>query len=210
MSHAATRARWLEVTRERTSARRGRELLDEKREILVREVLGARRRRDEALSNASAARVEAAQRLAEADLELGADTVESAGLAQGPAGGVVVSQHSVLGVALPTLSSAIGPLNIVYAPGGTAASLDQAAAAYHDLLGRLVILAQEDLTLARLERALARTVRRLHALEQVVLPEMNREISSIEGALEEESRDEAFRLRRRREVVSPSAARRDA
>jgi V/A-type H+-transporting ATPase subunit D len=201
VTRAATRSRWLEVTRSRVSARRGRDLLDEKREVLVREVLGARRRRDAALEDASGRRREAAARLAEAEVEIGVDAVESAALAQGPAGGVSVSRRAVLGVALPSLTDEIGPLRIFYSPGGTSASLDAAAAAHHALAKSLVRLAQEDLTLAQLQRALARTVRRLHALEQVVLPDMDLEIAAIESSLEEESRDEAFRVRRRREVL---------
>lgn len=200
MSRAATRSRWLEMTRARVSARRGRDLLDEKREALVREILRARRRREVALEAVAAARREASERMAEAEVELGSDAVDRAALAQRTGGGVELARRSLLGVALPALADSIEPLRVLYSAGGTSAALDAAAAAHHRLARRAVALAQEEVCAYQLERALAKTARRLHALEQVVLPRIELEIRAIESALEEESRDEAFRLRRRRSL----------
>jgi V/A-type H+-transporting ATPase subunit D len=198
MNRAATRARWLEMRRARESARRGRDLLDEKREALVREILRARRRREEALEAALAADAEARRQVADAEVELGTDAVDSAALAQSSSGGIRVARRSLLGVPLPAVEDRIEPLRILYSAGGTSAALDAAAAAHHRLVRRIVALAGEQAAAAQLERALAKTARRLHALERVILPRIESDIRAIESALEEEARDEAFRLRRRR------------
>ena len=47
-----------------------------------------------------------------------------------------------------------------------------------------------------LQAALRKTVRRLQALEQLVIPQLDREARAVAAALEEEERDDAVRARR--------------
>ena len=53
-----------------------------------------------------------------------------------------------------------------------------------------------DLAVRNLQRGFAKTVRRLNALEKVVLPRLDDEITAVTTALEEEDRDEALRRKR--------------
>ncbi len=206
MNRAASRSRWLELKREEFAARRGRQLLDEKREVLVRELSRARSRREEEARRAaislSAARAAAAQ----AEVELGHAALEAAALAQKPAAQVTLSPRSFLGVSLPAVSGRFEAFRARYAPGGTAESLDRAARAYAELVPLLLRLAQEELAVANLSEALARTNRRWNALDRVLLPELAREIRRVEGALEEEARDEAVRARRLARARTRAAA----
>jgi vacuolar-type H+-ATPase subunit D/Vma8 len=73
--------------------------------------------------------------------------------------------------------------------------LDEAGAAYRELLVALVALADAESVRRTLERGLQRTARRLGALETLVLPRLRAEIRQVAGALEEEERDEALRRR---------------
>jgi H(+)-transporting ATP synthase subunit D len=195
---AATRSRWLELTRRRLAARRGRQMLEEKRGALLAAVAAARGRRDEARDRAAAALDTARGVLTEAEIELGAPVVEAAALAQIPGAGVGFDRRSLLGVPLTQLSAASIPFRLGFAPGGTSVTLDRAAFAFARAVPLVLGLAQEELTLRGLTVGLARTSRRCNALEYVVLPELEREIRHIESTLEEESRDEAVRTRRRR------------
>ena len=211
---AATRSRWLELTRRRRAARRGRQLLEEKRGVLLSAVASARRRRGAAREEASAALDASRNALAAAEIELGPAAVEAAALAQPSSGGVAWDRRSLLGVPLAQLSEIPVPFRLDFAPGGTSASLDRAALAWAGALPLVLRLAREELALRGLLAGLTRTSRRCNALEHVVLPELDREIRSIDATLEEESRDEAVRTRRRSrgsgmlgKVGAPGAAR---
>jgi len=207
VNRAATRSRWLELRRDRAAARRGRELLDRKREVLVREILRVRARRDARQREAAAALAAARAGLSEAELELGVDAVEAAAFAQRPRASVEIAPRSLLGVALPTLSGRFETFRVRYAPGGTSESLDRAARAFAALTPLLVSLAEEELAVENLRQGLRRTNRRWNALDRIILPALDREIGKVESAIEEEARDETVRGRRRARLTRAEGAR---
>jgi V/A-type H+-transporting ATPase subunit D len=194
------RSRLIALRREREAAAGGRDLLERKREVLLRELQAHTCLRDRQRTLAAEALGEARARLADARVELGGAVVDAAALAQPPAPAVERLETRVAGVALPRLRAAPRAFAPAYGPGGTAASLDQAGAAFVAAVPPVLALASADAGVRALAAALARTVRLLNALDRIVLPEMGREIRFVEEALEEEERDE--RARRRR----PSAA----
>ncbi len=198
MSGRAIRSRLLQLREQVGAARRGHALLDRKREVLLRAI---RERREEARAleaKAAGALAEARARLAEARVELGGAAVDAAALAQPPAVTVRRQRVGLVGVSLPRLAVTVPPFVPAYAPAGTSARLDRAGAAFAAALPDLVRLAEARTGLARLREGLARTARRLGALEQVVIPDLAAEIRAITDAIEEEARDEAFRQRRAR------------
>ena len=197
MNRAATRSRWLELKRDLTAAQRGRELLDRKREVLVREILRVRARRDARQREAAIAFAAARSALDQAQLELGCDAIDAAALAQPPCARVAIAARTLLGIALPTLTGRFESFRIRYAPGGTSESLDRAAGAFSALTPLLIRLAEEELAAENLRRGLARTNRRWNALDTIVLPALTRQIHDVENAIEEDARDEAVRARRR-------------
>jgi V/A-type H+/Na+-transporting ATPase subunit D len=193
---AATRSRWLELLAAREAARRGRELLDEKREILQRELTRRTASCRTAAGKASASLALARAALAEADVEIGEDAVDAAALAQRPVASAEIGEGRVLGVSVPAVRLHPQPFRIDWAPGGTSESLDRAAAAFAETLPLLAQLAQAELAVRNFTRALARTNRRLNALELIVLPGVTREIKEVAAALEEDERDEAMQRKR--------------
>jgi V/A-type H+-transporting ATPase subunit D len=196
MTGAAVRSRLLILRRERGAARRGHDLLEQKREVLLRELLRRTRLRADVADRAAAALADARARLREAQTELGRLAVESAALAQTEMASVERRAKKLLGIALPALHGRFKPFRPRYGPGGTAESLDRAGSAFADALPVLVRLAEEDLAVRNLQEGFAKTVRRLNALEKVVLPRLDDEIRAVTTALEEEDRDEALRRKR--------------
>jgi len=196
MTGPATRSRWLELAAAREAARRGRELLDEKREILQRELTRQAAARRKAMQKAAAALGAARAAYREAQIEMGSDAVDAAALAQPPAAAAEIGERRILGVSAPTVIVRTRPWRMAWGPGGTTESLDRAAALHAAALPLLAELVQAELVVRNLSRALARANRRLNALEIVVLPELDREVREVAGALEEEERDESFRRKR--------------
>ena len=163
---------------------------------MLRELLRRTRLRADVANRAAAALANARARLREAQTELGRLAVESAALAQTEMASVERRAKKLLGIALPALHGHFKPFQPRYGPSGTAESLDRAGSAFADALPVLVRLAEEDLAVRNLQEGFAKTVRRLNALEKVVLPRLDDEIRGVTTALEEEDRDESVRRKR--------------
>lgn len=196
MSLGASRARLVEIRRDLASARRGREVLERKRELLLREV----RRRDEvrAESRRSAARAleEARRPLAAARVALGADGLEAAALAYPHEAAVERRRGAILGVEVPLLSAKVPAFRVRYGAAATASALDRAGEAWARTVPVLVQLAADELAHRALKEGLAKCVRRLSALEKSIIPALERELREVGAALEEEDRDETVRRKR--------------
>jgi V/A-type H+-transporting ATPase subunit D len=197
MRGPAVRSRLIGLRREREAAQGGRELLDRKREVLLRELQSRTRAHERQRTEAADALRDARARLVEARVEIGAPAVDAATLAQPPASGLHHAHVHVAGVRLPVLRAPTRTFAPGYGPGGTAASLDAAGEAWTRALDEIVDLASSDAAVRALGAALARTARLLSAVDRIVLPELAGEIRAVEAALEEEERDEAVRRRRR-------------
>jgi V/A-type H+-transporting ATPase subunit D len=193
---SASRSRLLELRADLAAATRGRDVLERKRELYLlelrrrtAELRDARRPIEQSLGAARAA-------MTRARVELGRASVEAAVLAQPENAAVELRSASVLGTRVPRL--AFGPgggFHPGYGPLGTAASLDEAGAAFAEVLPRLVRLAELEAARAALRRGLRKTARRLVALERVIVPRFQAELAAVVSGLEEDERDEAVRRR---------------
>ena len=195
MSGRAVRSRLLELRRERESARRGREVMEQKLELLRRELLRRWALREDERDALARELMPARTAVREARIELGRNAVEAAALAQPAAPEISWLRSTLVGVEVPRLEAPAVKFRACYGPGGTAASLDEAAGRFAALLPALVKLASEEAALRALRRGLRQTARRLNALEKAILPRLDREMRELTSALEEEEREEGSRRR---------------
>lgn len=193
MREPAVRSRLLQLRRDLEAARRGRDLLDRKREALLRAIAERTPQRDARRTAAATALGEARTALDTAHIELGRTAVGAAALAQPPHGPLHVERASVVGVPVPRVHLPPARFQPYYGPASGSWSLDRAGAAFAGALAVLLALASEQAALRALGAALARTARRLNAIDQVIIPDISHQIASIAAALEEEERDEASR-----------------
>lgn len=193
MSGRAVRSRLLELRQARDAARRGREVLEQKLELLRRELQRRTALRAEKRAALERDLRSARDALREARIELGRLVVESAALAQPPAPEIAWQRGTVVGVEVPRLIAQAAKFRPRYGPGGTAPSLDAAGAAFAGLRQPLIELATEEAAVASLRRGLRQTARRLNALEKAILPALEQEMKDLTSALEEEDREESSR-----------------
>ena len=205
MIGAAVRSRLLTLHQERKAARLGRELLDNKREAILRELLQRTRRRDKLRSALGQALRDAHRMVRAAHIEIGGAQIDGASLAQPVSVSVDLRHGSIVGVAMPRLQPRMTGFAPQYGVGATAASLDDAGACFSALLPTLIGLAQEEEAARNLQTGLIKTVRRLKALEQVVIPRLEQEVRDVLAALEEDERDESVR-RKMWLAIRPSRA----
>lgn len=196
MTQSASRARLLDLREERAGAQRGRDVLEQKLELLRRALHRRTSLRDERRTALAAALSTARAALWETQVELGRATLESAALAQPPWGSLELAHASLAGVELPHLVARFQAFRPHWGVGGTAASLDRAGASFAAALPALVAAAEEEAAVANLRRGLGKTARRLNALEKAILPELDRQIRAVAAALEEDERDESLRRER--------------
>lgn len=195
----ATRSELLATRNRITLARRGRDLLTEKRNALLEEL---RRTAEHVLRGsdeleASVGRAVAA--LAQAEALDGPEAVHSATLAARGRITLEVSGMNVMGVAVPVIqqkSVARSPLQRGYSLLGASSRIDAAAEAFEAQLDLLIQLATSEMRLRRLANEIGRTTRLVNALDHVIISRLEAQHDWIGMALEEQERENRFRLKR--------------
>jgi|YelNatPaOPRAMG01_1025707.scaffolds.fasta_scaffold12451_2 V/A-type H+-transporting ATPase subunit D len=198
-----TKANLLRLKEDLELAQEGRQLLDEKREIILRELFShledLRRSRAEAESALAAAYTE----LSDACLALGREQVARAGLAAPPPAEITAQERSLFGVVLPLLSwepdGGAPPWGLL----GTSLELDLARERFLAAMRRLVEQAELEIAFRRLAVELRKTQKRVNALQNLLIPQYQQTVSYMESGLEEREREALFQLKRvqsRREV----------
>jgi V/A-type H+-transporting ATPase subunit D len=191
----AVRWRLLELTRQIDGIRRGIDLLEQKREALLREIVQRGDLRLKERQRFDAAYARARQNLVRALVDVGGPSAAAAGLAQPANVALSYRQRSLMGVLLPRFASTFQPFRVHYGPAGTAATVDTAATSFAALLPLVIELAEEESAARNLRRALIKATRTVNALKTAVLPRLEEERRAITAALEEEERDEMIRRR---------------
>lgn len=203
MIRGANRSRLLELRADLAAAQSGREVLEQKRELLLAALRTAVERGRHARQAARAALMLARSRVAEARAAMGTVAVEAALLAQPETATVQRRAGSVVGVPVPSLALQAQPFRPRYGPLGASEALDLAGVAWQEALAALVRHAEAELQRRALRHGLARTARRLGALETIVLPRLRAELRETAAALDEEERDESLRRRRWLDARAP-------
>ena len=94
-----------------------------------------------------------------------------------------------------------------YSLTATSAHIDAVAKRFETVLDRLLEVAALELSIRRLAEEIARTTRRMNALEHVVLPALEAEQAHIALVLEEREMEDRVRLRRARASRSGAGGR---
>jgi len=191
-----TKSTLLELKEQLAMARTGHELLEEKREVLVSELLGIiddaeylRREVNEKLARAF-------QVLVEAIIELGQDQVERAALACGARARIRVHERSIMGVVVPLMEREVREVEPQFGLLGTSFKLDEALRRFCEALEVILRLAETETTAWRLAEELRKTQRRVNALENIFIPEYEETIRYIESMLAEVERETIFQMKR--------------
>lgn len=197
-SVSITRMELLALKTQIDLAKQGRELLDQKRTALMKELLKMADtviERSEALESTAA---EAHLALARAESVAGTEFVKSAALASRNEFPLEVRATSVMGVRVPYIEQkrALRPaFGRGYSIVGTSITIDEAASAFEAEVNAIIRLAESELRLTRLAEEIQRTSRRLNALDHLLIPRLEADRDFIQLALDERERADHFRLK---------------
>lgn len=175
--------------------RQGYELLDKKRNILVREMMGlvdkAKQIQDEILKTFQ----EAYHALQLANVTIGISAIEQIGYAIPEDNGVEILEQSVMGVEIPTVILEETDLKPRYGFRMTNSTLDVAREKFEKAKVLTAELAEIENAVYRLATNIRRTQKRTNALKNIMIPRYEEITRNIVNALEEKDREEFSRLK---------------
>lgn len=172
-------------------AHMGYELMDRKRNILIREMMGllddVKLLRDEITQTYA----EAYRALQLANMSLG--VISAMAEAVPIDTGLHVSYRSVMGVEIPKLSYDKQEIKPTYGLERANSKLDYAYTCFQKVKEMSVVLAEVENSVYRLANAIRKSQKRANALKNIVIPEFEHNIKFITDALEEKEREEFSR-----------------
>jgi len=193
----ATKSTLLRMREQFVFVRAGHQLLEQKREVLLEELMQIAREAKESRRQLAAALERAYATLRAALLTDGRPRLEAEALAAPGPATLRVRERSVMGVTVPLLSFEGPPVALaVGAPGLASPGAAFTGRRIRGLLTALVRQAEVEMSCRRLATELQKTQRKVNALENIFIPEYRDTIRFIEGSLEEKEREGLFQMKR--------------
>jgi V/A-type H+-transporting ATPase subunit D len=192
---APTKTNLMRVRRDLGFASEGWELLDQKRKILVVELMGLIDRAVEAQEKVESKLREAFDALDQAILRMGRREVNLIALGMNIKSDISFSQKRVMGVSLPRVRVEFEDRSPYFAAAESSIWIDEAIKKFREVLELLGTLAEARISLVRLSREVSKTIRRVNALEKIFIPDYEETLKYIEMALEESEREAFFVLK---------------
>ncbi len=184
-----TKSKLLALKRQLAFAEEGYDLLDQKRQILIFELMSrldraqdAERRLEETLRRAHAA-------LREALLDVGSEAVDRAVLGVRMDHRATLSPQPLMGLRLPHVQTQVEPPGVQFGFSDTSANTDVAMQRFVEVLALAAELAELENAVIRLARELQKTQRRCNALSKIFIPAHKETITYITASLEERERE---------------------
>ena len=98
-----------------------------------------------------------------------------------------------MGVRIPRVETTFTENGPYFSPEGTTLSVEQTLDDYRDALQLMGRLAELKVSIMRLAREVKKTIRKVNALEKIVIPELKETLAYTRGRIEESER-ESFML----------------
>jgi len=176
-------------------AREGFDLLEQKRQILIFELMSrleAAKRAQKAVDEAMAAAFAA---LREDVLRSGTEALhrESLGIVRDHK--VEIDSRSVMGIALPTIRAEHAEPKPEFGLGSGSVLSDEVMRRFTGALDAVARLAEIENAVVRLAAEVRRTQRRVNALEKVFIPDYEDTVAYIDDVLEEREREQFVIMR---------------
>lgn len=194
MQVALTQSNLLKLKGKLKIAIEGHDLLDEKREVMIMELLRNIRGFKELEEEVTERLKEAYKTLEMAWVYTGKENVENCGKAVDPPD-IEVRMRSVMGIPVPELIVDIPPKKVQVSLDSTDEYFDEAFVKFRGIIELVARWAAKEVFIWRLGSEISKTQKRVNALEKIFIPGYQEDINRIEDSLEEEEREEFFRMK---------------
>lgn len=175
-------------------ARNGYELLDKKRNILVREMMTLIDRATEIQDKIDVTYSKAYLALQRANITMG--FIDDIALSVPEEDSLQLSYRSVMGVEVPIVTiDKEESLGLYYGLQSTNTPIDEAYACFREVKLLTAELAEVENSVYRLADAIKKTQKRANALKNIMIPRFEEGVKFISDALEEKDREEFSRMK---------------
>jgi len=173
----------------------GFDLMDKKRNILVREMMGLMEQANEIQEKISETFAEAYLALQNANLTIGIHNVQDIAESIQEESRIEIMNRSLMGAEMPIIKRLDIQIEPQYGFARTNVSLDVAFANFTKVKGLIIELAEVENAIYRLANNIKRTQKRANALQNIMIPKYEDVVGHMVNALEEKEREEFTRLK---------------
>jgi len=189
LNYAPTKTNLMRLKNDLKFAQQGFELLDQKRNILIIELLALIDQTADYQSRVEAAMAQAYQSLEQAVFDMGQLKVHTLAGSVNMSTDITVSTRRVMGITLPVIETRFTEHPPYYSPMGTSFHVDSALQHFKEALQLLARLSELKISVLRLANEVKKTIRKVNALEKIAIPSLKETVHYINSRLEESERD---------------------
>jgi len=197
-----TRINLIRTKKTLSLAESGRDVLERKRDILLRELRNSIYEAEKAREELLEALAKAYQSLKEANMAKGSETVANVALGSSYEADFLLDFKSIMGVSVPNVEfQSETDAKPDYGFANTSAELDKAFKQFYGVLELIADLARAEGTTFQIANDVGRTQRRVNALNYVLIPMYRNITKKIALVLEEKDREEFVRTKRIKHMI---------
>jgi V/A-type H+-transporting ATPase subunit D len=190
---APTKANLFKAQHELRFATEGFELLNQKRDVLVMELMSVSAAFMDAEGKLRTTMGSAFETFVPAYLAAGQDTMQRVFSSTRSEVDLEVTERSVMGTSVPEVSIGMGGEPLFTGLLDATPDMDAAVTHMGSVMGSLVEYIETVATIWRLATEIEKTQRRINAIENVFIPESRAAVIWIKSVMEENEREELFR-----------------
>lgn len=192
---APTKSNLLSARASLELSKKGYELLDKKRNVLIREMMSLIGKSKDIQDRINSTFPEAYEALRAANMTEGIDTVEDIAMSVKEVRDFEVLIRSVMGVEVPSIKYEIKKLEPTYSFYRTNNAFDIAVMKFQKVKYLIYELSEVENSVYRLAMEVKKTQKRTNALQNIQIPKYTEIVRLIRSALEEREREDFFRLK---------------
>lgn len=190
---APTKANLIKLKDDLKFGKLGYELLDQKKFILVNELLNLIDQAEALQDKVFSALDNGYGLLEEAVMDMGKLKTHNIASGINIQSGMNIKNRRLMGVILPVIDSTFEDHDPYFSPRGSSPKIDATIVGFKNALQLMGELAELKISIMRLAGEVKKTIRKVNALEKIVIPELGDTLKFVEHRLEEHER-EAFVL----------------
>ncbi len=176
-------------------AKQGYELMDKKRNILIRELMELIDKARDIQTEIDGTFTSAYTALQKANIEMGIRNVEDLSFTIPEENSIEIKQRSIMGTEIPLVDFELEDEKPTYSFFNTRVSLDEATSSFRKVKELTLRLATIENSAYRLAASINKTQKRANALKNITIPNYSQLVHDIQNALEEKEREEFTRLK---------------
>lgn len=193
---APTKANLIKSKSMLSFSNKGYDLLDRKRNVLIREVMGLVSRAENIQEQMTSILDEAYKSLQFTNIIIGTNIVSELSSSIPTNEEYEIILKSVMGVEIPELSFEKHDIHPSYGLFRTNATFDNALKNFNDLKYLMYEYAEIESSVYKLAMEIKKTQKRANGLEKIQIPKYTEIVKDIEESLEEKEREDFFRLKK--------------